>query len=164
MPKIRKAELSFLYVTRRLILFYISTKYHWNIPKGIWVTEWTQNLFQIKQRVITPNVRKPEIMSILYVTRHLVLTYISTKYHQNILKGIQVTEQTRSFTPTLSLWWGVVVKVGVGGEFKCRQHQEKRRALEHAQKMHRFRSSCTCTVSSWPMLFIDSFCNIQRFC
>ena len=27
------AELSFLYVTRRLVLFYISTKYHKNIPQ-----------------------------------------------------------------------------------------------------------------------------------
>ena len=79
-PKVRKAELSFLYATRRLVLFYISAKYYRNIPKGIRVTEWTQNLFQIKQRLITPKVRKPEL-SILYVTRHLILIYISTKYH-----------------------------------------------------------------------------------
>ena len=49
MPKVRKAELSFLYMTRRLVQFYISAKYHLNIPKGILVTERTQNLFQIKQ-------------------------------------------------------------------------------------------------------------------
>ena len=77
MSKVRKAELSFLYPRRRLILFYISSKYHGNIPKGIRVTEWKQNLFQIKERVITPKVRKPEL-SILYATRHLVLIYIST--------------------------------------------------------------------------------------
>ena len=53
MPKVRKAELSFLYVTRHLVLFYNSARYHRNIPKGIRVTERTQNLFQIKQRVIT---------------------------------------------------------------------------------------------------------------
>ena len=53
MPKVRKAELSFLYATCRLVLFYISvknirqyktshlvlfyisTKYHKNIPKGL---------------------------------------------------------------------------------------------------------------------------------
>ena len=34
MPKVRKAELSFLYVTHHLVLFYISTKYHKNISKG----------------------------------------------------------------------------------------------------------------------------------
>ena len=33
MPKVRKTELSFLYVTCRLVLFYSSTKYHKNIPK-----------------------------------------------------------------------------------------------------------------------------------
>ena len=86
---------------RPLVLFYISAKYPRNIPKGIRVTEWTQNLFQIKQRVITPKVRKAEL-SFLYMTHHLVLFYISTKYHQNIPKGIQVTEWTRSFTPTLT--------------------------------------------------------------
>ena len=97
MPKVRKAELSFLTMTRRLILFYISTKYHLNTPKGSRVTEGTRNLLQIKQRVITPKVRKPEL-SILYATHHLVLIFISTRYHQNISKGIQVTKRTRSFT------------------------------------------------------------------
>ena len=98
MPKVRKAELSFLYATCRLVLFYIFAKYHRNIPKGIPVTERTGNLFQIKQREITSKVRKPEL-SILYATRQLVLIYISSKYHQNIPKGIQVTctERTRSF-------------------------------------------------------------------
>ena len=42
-PKVRKRELSFLYATGRLVLFYISTKYHKNIPKGFWLKEWTQN-------------------------------------------------------------------------------------------------------------------------
>ena len=41
--EVRKSELSFLYVTHPLILFCISTKYHINIPKGIWLTEQTQN-------------------------------------------------------------------------------------------------------------------------
>ena len=63
-PKVRKAELSFLYVTCRLVLFYISAKYHRNIPKGIQVTERTQNLFQIKQRVFTPKVRKAEFVCV----------------------------------------------------------------------------------------------------
>ena len=34
-PKVRKAELPFLYVTHCLVLFYISTMYHKNIPKGL---------------------------------------------------------------------------------------------------------------------------------
>ena len=48
--KIRKAELSFLYVTRHLVLFYTSAKNHRNIPKGIPDTEQTRNLFQTKKK------------------------------------------------------------------------------------------------------------------
>ena len=35
----------------------------------------------------------------MYKIHHLVLFYISTTYNQNIAKGIQVTERTRSFMP-----------------------------------------------------------------
>ena len=52
-----------------------------------------------KTRVITPKVKKAEL-SFLYATCRLVLFYISTTYHQNIPKGIQVTERTRNFTPS----------------------------------------------------------------
>ena len=48
-PEVRMAEFLFLYMTHGLILFYSSTKYHQNIPKGIRVTEPTQILFQTKQ-------------------------------------------------------------------------------------------------------------------
>ena len=92
-PKVSKAELSFLYETRHLVLFFISANYHWNIPKSIPVTEQTRNLFQTKQREITPKVRKPEL-SLLYATSHLVLFYISTQYHKNILKGLWLIERT----------------------------------------------------------------------
>ena len=61
--------------------------YNRNIPKGIPVTEQTRNLFQTKQMERTPKVRKPEL-SFLYATCHLVLFYISTKYHKNIPKGL----------------------------------------------------------------------------
>ena len=39
-----------------------------------------------------PPSNLPEL-SFLYTTHHLVLFYISTMYHQNILKDILVTEQ-----------------------------------------------------------------------
>ena len=55
-----------------------------------------------KQREITPKVRNAGL-SFFNMTRCLVLFYISTKYHQNIPKGIQVTERTRSFTPMPTL-------------------------------------------------------------
>ena len=87
MPKVRKAELSFLCATRCLVLFYISAMDHQNIPKGIPVTEQTRNPFQMKQREITPKVRNPEL-SFLYATSHLFLFYISAKYHKNIPKGL----------------------------------------------------------------------------
>ena len=87
MLKVRKAELSFLYMTFHLVLFYISTRYHQNILVGIPVTEQTRNLFQTKQREITPKVKKPGL-SFLYATRRLVLFCISTKYHKNIPKGL----------------------------------------------------------------------------
>ena len=35
MPKVRKAELSFLYTTHNLVLFYISAKYHQNKPASV---------------------------------------------------------------------------------------------------------------------------------
>ena len=41
-PKVRKPELSFLYRTRHLVMFYISTKYDQNNPKGIQVSERTR--------------------------------------------------------------------------------------------------------------------------
>ena len=61
-----------------LVLFYSSTRYHQNILKGILVAEQTRNLFQTKQREITPKIRKPGL-SFLYSTRRLVLFYISIK-------------------------------------------------------------------------------------
>ena len=76
-PKVRKPELSFLYTISHLVLFYISTKYHQNIPKGIHVTERTQNQIQTQEGEITPKVRKLKL-SFLYVTCRLILFYIST--------------------------------------------------------------------------------------
>ena len=99
MPKVRKAQLSFLYATCRLVLFYISAKYHPNIPKGIPVIEQTRYIFQTQQREITPKVRKP-VLSFLYATHYLVLFYISATYHRNIPKSIPVTEQMRNLFQT----------------------------------------------------------------
>ena len=85
-PKVRKAELSFLYAaiyaTCCLILFYISTKYQQNIPEDIQVTEWTWNVFQIKQKVITPKVRKPELPIFMRHLSHPDLHFyqVSSKY------------------------------------------------------------------------------------
>ena len=99
--KCKKDCVVFLYATQSsspVLHFYQVPK---NILKGIQVTERTLNLFRTKQRKITPKVRKP-VLPFLYATR-LLLFYISTKYHQNIPKGMQVTEWTRSFMLTSTL-------------------------------------------------------------
>ena len=80
MPKVRKAELSFLYATRRLVLFYISTKHLRNTP-GYSSYRADMKSFSNKTKGETPIVRQPEL-SILYATRRLVLIYTFTKYHQ----------------------------------------------------------------------------------
>ena len=42
-PKIYKAELMFLCMTRRLNVLYRRMMFHWNISKGSQVIEWTRN-------------------------------------------------------------------------------------------------------------------------
>ena len=130
MPKVSKAELSFLYTTCRLVLFYISAKHQWNIPKGIPVTEQTRNLLQTKQREIAPKVRKPEL-SFLYATRHLVLFYISTKYHKNIPKCLWLTEGTQ-------YQWIITVKYNKG-----RYRQKWERQSCHSCTQHVVKSRST---------------------
>ena len=50
-----------------------------------------------------PKVRKTKL-SFLYATRHLILFYISNKYHQNILKDVRVTERiTREIMPKVRM-------------------------------------------------------------
>ena len=51
----------------------------------------TKSISKTKQMEITPKERKPEL-SFLSVMCHLILFCISTKYRQNVLKGIQLTE------------------------------------------------------------------------
>ena len=80
-PEIRKPELSFLYATCRLILFYISTNYHKTILRTIRLTERIRNI----TKGVNANSKQGSVV-ILYATRCLVLFYISTKYHQHILK------------------------------------------------------------------------------
>ena len=105
MPKVRKTELSFLFMTHCLVLFYISAKYHQNIPKGIPVSEQTRNLCQTKQRETIPKVRKAELSfrvvrscstflpSIIKIFQRVFDLHSgdqirSTKYHKNIQKGL----------------------------------------------------------------------------
>ena len=81
--KVRKAELSFLYMTHCLVLVYISAKCHQNIPKVIQVTEQTQNLFQIKQRGDNSKSKKGRVVILVReMSSGLVLHFyqVSSKY------------------------------------------------------------------------------------
>ena len=53
-PKVRKPELSILYATRRLVLIYISTKYHQSISKGIQVIERKRSFTPTPTLTLTP--------------------------------------------------------------------------------------------------------------
>ena len=82
MPKVRKAELSILYMTCHLILFYISIKYHQNITKGIQVTERTQNLFQTKQGNNSNSKKASVVILVCDMSSHPILHFyqVSSKY------------------------------------------------------------------------------------
>ena len=85
--KRKKARVVTLVYDTLSFLFYINTKYYKNILKGICVTEQTQNQIQTQGGEVTPIVRKPKL-SVLYMTRHLILLYFATMYHKNIPKYI----------------------------------------------------------------------------
>ena len=59
--KVWQRGLAFLYVTHRHDLFYITIKYHQNIPKSIQVMERTQNCIWNYQGEITQKIWKREL-------------------------------------------------------------------------------------------------------
>ena len=67
--KSKKGRAVILVCSMRLVLFYISAKYHQNIAKGIPVTDQTRNLFQTKQKGENSNRKKASCHS---CTRHVV--------------------------------------------------------------------------------------------
>ena len=73
-------ELSFLYATHRQDLFYITIKYHDNIPKSFKVIMGKWNCIWNNQGEITRKVWKWEL-PFLYTTHCQYLFYISVKYH-----------------------------------------------------------------------------------
>ena len=89
--KMYRQDLRFLCSARRLIMLYISMKFHENILK-LFVIERTQNYHsQISKGNNSKNV----------YTRDIFCTssdevYISTKFYENILNGFQVIERRRN--------------------------------------------------------------------
>ena len=51
---------------------------------------------QVKKKKVLKQYPTTNNLVSMYVTRHLILFYISTKIHKNISKGIQLTEQTQN--------------------------------------------------------------------
>ena len=72
-PKISKAELWFLCMTNRLIVFYNCMKFHLNNFNGCQLTERTQNSSAYDQREITPKISKAELWFLCMTCRLNVL-------------------------------------------------------------------------------------------
>ena len=63
-----------------------------------------KSISKTKQREISPKVRKPEL-SFLYLTWHLVLFYISTKYHnKKSAEGIIAPAGAKVTGATIRMW------------------------------------------------------------
>ena len=65
----------FLYQTCHLALFYISTKYHQNIPKDICVTDWTQNQIQTSRGGNYKSKKAKVIILVCDTSSHPVLHF-----------------------------------------------------------------------------------------
>ena len=82
-PKIYKAELWFLCMTRRLIVLYNCMKFHLNSFNGCQLTERTRK------------ITKAELW-FLCMTHRLIVLYNCMNFHFNSFNGCQVTERTRN--------------------------------------------------------------------
>ena len=77
------------------MMLYISMKFHENILKGFYVIEQTLNDYcQISKGNNYKTIDKS--FKFLCCARPLIMFYVSMKFHENILKGFQITEQTRN--------------------------------------------------------------------
>ena len=70
--KVRKRELSLLYVAHCHDLLFITMKYHDYIPKGIQVTERTQICIQQHQR--GDNSKSIKARALIFCMQHIIMT------------------------------------------------------------------------------------------
>ena len=94
-PKISKAELWFLCMTRRLIVLCNCLKFYLNNFNGCQLTELTRNCITNDQREITPKISEAELWC-LCMTHRLIVLYNCMKFHLNNFNGCQLTERTRN--------------------------------------------------------------------
>ena len=142
MPKVRKAELSFFYATRHLILFYISTKYHQNIsPEGIWVTEQTRNQCQKNTKGVNSKRKKAR-----------VVTLVCDVSSSPVLHFYQVSSKCSEGCSTYRAQSIIIIK------YKKREIMSKVRTAEscHSCKLHVI-SSCSTFLPSTIIIFQGAF-------
>ena len=72
---------------------YICAKFHENILDGIEVKERTPFLNEKFQRAIIMQKMKVEFR-FFFSAHRLIVVYICTNFHENILNGIKIIEQT----------------------------------------------------------------------
>ena len=95
-----KQELQRLLTARRLMMLYISMKFHKNILNGFRVIERTRITLVEFQRGKPPKLYQQELRFLLFFfcsARCLMMLYISIKVLETILNGFQVMERTRLY-------------------------------------------------------------------
>ena len=92
-PKISKAELQFLCMTHRLIVFYNCMKFHLNSFNGCQLTEQTRNSIANDQSEITPKISKAELW-FLCMPYCLIVHYKCMKFQPHSFNSVQLTERT----------------------------------------------------------------------
>ena len=102
----------FLCSARRLMMFYISMKFHENILNGFQIIEKTQNYHCRISKGNKSKMYRQELWFLCSLPR-LVMLYISMKFHENVLNGFQrkrncnVQTQTRSRSILFALNTGI---------------------------------------------------------
>ena len=92
-PKIYRQELWFLSFACRLMVFYISMKFHENTQTGFRFKEWICNYYCQISKGNHSKIYKQELWFLRSACR-LMMLYISMKFHENIFKYFQDIEQT----------------------------------------------------------------------
>ena len=99
-PEVYGQELQFLCCACRLLMLYISMKFHENILKGFQVIERTHNdncKISMGNNYKTVKTR----VKVLVFYMSLMMFYISMKFHDKILRGFQVIELTQNYKSLL---------------------------------------------------------------
>ena len=93
--KMYRQELQFLTFALRLMMRYISMKFHENILNGFWVLERIQSYHcRISKEDNSKSVWTR--VTVFLCCARCLMSYISMKFHENILNGFRIIERTRN--------------------------------------------------------------------